>query len=67
MAHQRPATGLAAGEPAQPALERGELAVERPDQRKRDLDPWPRRAAQRPARNARPSALSSLSGAPATP
>src|SRR5829696_5880818 len=39
VAHQRPATGLAAGQPAQPLLERGELAVERLDHRQRHLDP----------------------------
>ena len=38
-AHQRPATGLAAGQPAQLALQRGDLRLDGVDHRQRDLDP----------------------------
>jgi hypothetical protein len=46
MAHRRPAARLAAGRPAQLALERRKPAVERLDQRQRHLDPLPGRRWQ---------------------
>jgi hypothetical protein len=46
VAHQRPAPGLAARQPAQRVLERGELLVERLDHRKRHLDPLAGRRRQ---------------------
>ena len=39
MVHQRPAARLAAGQPAQPLLERWQLTVERVHHLQRDLDP----------------------------
>src|SRR5919109_3681829 len=44
--HQRPTARLAAGCPAQLALDRGELAVDRRDHLERDLDPLPRGVGQ---------------------
>src|SRR6266571_5108285 len=46
VALQRPAAGLVAGEPVQLALERGELGVDRVDERERDLDPLARGLGQ---------------------
>src|SRR5215211_6831606 len=46
LALERPTARLAAGEPAQLLLERAELAVDRVDQRQRDLDPLAVRRGQ---------------------
>jgi hypothetical protein len=67
--HQRPTTGLAAGELAQLLLDWGELAVERLDHRKRHLDPLAPGAGQldRGQELAPLRALSNLSGTPEMP
>src|SRR4051794_39419810 len=68
-AHQRLAAGLAAGEPAQLALQRGDLRVDRVDHPERDMDPLARVRRQRQAVEelAGPRACAALSRGPPLP